>query len=361
MPNEVFNYSVFGVFTLDEILMLLGYVAFCLVLVALGFGAYSLLLRRANNKTKSRLDFLDEKWEQLILEVLAGDRPYLYLLEQIKNKDRVYFLNFLLKYAKLIRGEELAILSNLAAPYLPELLPHLKSRDIEIRAGAIHTLATLGYEQYREQLYDALNDHSTYVSIFAVQAIVQNKSIEYFPRVLDAMNRYEFWSIKYLSSLLSRAGVEACPLMRNALNDPNNSDRIRIISAESLLLLNDYQAVESAIHVIHSTSNPELTAAGIRLLAKIGGTQQIKEVLPYIKSQHNSIRIAAVYALAALGRRDEIVPYLVDALNDPSVWVALQSAHGLVRCGAREVLSELGYSYHSRGTLIHQILNEVSV
>jgi HEAT repeat protein len=71
------------------------------------------------------------------------------------------------------------------------------------------------------------------------------------------------------------------------------------------------------------------------------------------------VRAAATRALASLGSADER-EWLRSALEDPSPWVALEAAEGLLESGGADVLRALAASDHPRAVLAQQVLYRVA-
>ena len=115
-------------------------------------------LRFTNQRTARRKERRAKRWEPAMLEVLGGAAPPEAIHDRVDEKDGMLFLSFLLGYAKLLRGEERALVREMAAPYLPLVIPRLGRGVAESRGNAVLMLARMGMPTYATEVAGALSD-----------------------------------------------------------------------------------------------------------------------------------------------------------------------------------------------------------
>ncbi len=102
-----------------------------LLFLSLFFTFLTFLFRFRNNRHERIRNQLQSRWKETLLDVLAGDASEEELHNQVQPQDSLYFIDFLLKHARILRGEEYQLIQRLAKPYLPVLKQRLHSRDVE--------------------------------------------------------------------------------------------------------------------------------------------------------------------------------------------------------------------------------------
>lgn len=370
--------------------------------LALAFSVSAISFRRENNKKAERWNRLETQWEPLILSVMEGEGRPEAVWEHVEKKDRLYFIDFLMRFARRFRGEELQVLSDLARPFLGEVAGHLKSHPPAQRARAIQALGFLGFRHYVNDIVAALNDTSPLVAMVAARVLAQREHPQYVSQVVDALHRFDDWSPKFLAAMLSAVGPEAAPVLREAYADSSRPLNIRAVSAEALRELNDFPAADLAAKVLGEEREPEsavhregapkeaemaaprpempavavdeerleegpisdqpnphrdLIASSLRLVRSMGRPAHAEMVRPLCSSVDFVVRAFACRALGKIGSRSDIAR-LEAALMDASIWVALHAARALRELGADDTLREIAAQKHPRMGVASQVLAE---
>jgi len=328
-----------------------------LLIVSMVFAAVALLLRLRNDRFDRHTRALTERWEPVMLEVLAGAKPGSALTGLVSQGDRSAFLRFLVGYARRLRGDERATVQTLAAPLLPELVATLGRGSVERRGLAVHYVAELGLPDYAEHVARALEDPSPEVALVAARGLFREGQERHFPRVLAQLPRFAHLSRTFLSSLLARGGAGAAPLLRDILADPGRAAEQRAIVADALTLLGDLASVPIAVAHLKATDDRELLTACLRLVRRLGHREHLVAVRPLVLSRDPIVRAAAAGACGALGGPAE-VPLLQNTLDDQHYWVSLQAARGLMALGDQITLRKLATSSSPWALLARQVLAE---
>ena len=341
----------------DRIFLLLAVSIAVFFLFAILFAIYAILLRIANIRKASRWGALEAAWEEEILEVLSGAHEPAVLWQRVNKRDALYFVEFLLRYARRLRGHERMILTELARPFLKQVADRVKGGDPERRAMAVQMLSALGLDDYIRELMAALDDPSPLVAMVAARALAREEYPEYAEIVLEKLHRFENWSQNYLASMLAAVGPGVTPALRETFSDLDKPPRVRAVAAEALQELSDFAAADFAALVLETETDRDLIAASLRLLGRVGRPEHLASIRALCTSSDFVIRAHAVSALGRIGEEEDIQP-LRQAFEDPSQWVAIHTAWGLKEAGCVKVLREIAESEHPRADLAREILTE---
>jgi hypothetical protein len=326
-----------------------------LLVLALAFGVLALLIRYRNRGRLRRWERLRAAWEPSLLEVLAGGEGAEALLARVAPRERILFLDFLLGFAKRLRGRELDTLGELARPFLPLVAARSRHRSGSKRARAVQILGTLGLPEHEEHVLAALDDPSPVAAMVATQSLTRTGRVEFLEPVLTRLHRFRAWRRSYLSGMLARMGSQAIPPLRSTLADAEQDSSVRSVVADALLGLPDPSVAETAARVAVEEDDPGLQVACLKLLAKVGTDAHRPAVLALAESWHFAVRSHALRALGALGGPEDI-PLLEAGLDDPSPWVALEAARGLRAMGSTGRLEALASVESPRAALAREVL-----
>jgi HEAT repeat protein len=339
------------------------------LVLALGIGFLFLLsviftlfifgLRVRNNLRERRREDRVERWTRITLDVLAGDGETERLEREVSPRERIHYLEFLEGYARRIQGPEVDRLTEMAAPFIAEIVPRLDDRNLYRRAQAVQTLGRLGFDRHREEIGAALDDPAPFVAMVAAQAIIADGDRELSIRVLDRLDRFDSWSVESLTELLSGPGPKILPELRSVLPDRSRKPWVRSVAARALGELHDPQGAEVAAHLIPDESDPDLLTDLLRLLAEAGAPDHLSLARFHLTSDHDAVRGAAFRVVGSLGRKEDL-PVLRAGMDDPSPWVAMKAARGMLRVGGGEILREISASEHPKASLAGQILGEMA-
>ncbi len=330
---------------------------FLLVVLAVALAGYTLLLRVRNDLGNRRWKRLSARWEEPVLNALLDPEAEGRVHAAVEPRHRLRFVRFALEYSRRLKGEEREVLRALALPYLGPIADRAVSPRVEVRIRAIQTLGTLGLPRYSSEVLTALDDPSPLVAMVAARSLCRVEYPEYAHAVLRRLARFEGWSPGFMSSMLAAVGSGAAPALREALADDGAEPSVRAVAADALRLLSDLESGDVAARVVGAEADPELVAAALRLLTVVGRPEHVSVIRACCASPDFSIRASALSALGTLALSEDR-PRLLGAMSDPSPWVAIQAAKGLIAAGSRSLLQDLGDSDHPRALLARQILLE---
>lgn len=334
-------------------LLLLGNLVFGAAAALLAVVA--VILRWRNDLKARRWARLEKRWETVALEVVIGLDPPEKIWKLVDDRDRLYFVNYLLRFTKRVSGSERRIVDEVAAPYLDLIVPQLKRRTPEYRARAVQTLSRLGSRRYSEVILTALEDPSPLVAMVAARALARQENPAYAAAILSRMHRFDHWRPSFLASMLAAMGPAVAPALRKALADPAYAVRVRCVAADALRELHDYSSADTAAEVLQEPVGRDLAAAVLNLLAHVGRAEHLPAIRKHALSPEPIVRARAVMALGHVGATEDL-PFLVGAFHDPSSWVALRAAEALFEARAQDRLESLAHLDIPRARLAQQIL-----
>ena len=349
----------------DPVLRLAVAAVLGMIALTLAFMGYALLLHVGSVRTERRRRALEARWRTDLLDAATGEvgearadsersvDPEL----EVAPEDQVLFLELLTRYARALEYPERRVLEERALPYLPALHRSLEDRDAYRRAHALDLLGELGFDAAQERIVAGLADGSSLVAMVAARALARRGRAEHLPPLLAHLGSFENWSVGYLSSLLSSFGPDSAPELRWLVTDVEAPPRVRSVAAQALAAVNDLEAVDPATALLPGERDPELQADLIRLIGKLGRPDHLAHVRPLAASPAPHVRAAVVRAVSQLSdRRSSDVELVAGALDDPSPWVALQAAQGLLGLGRVEDLGRLAASSSPRAALASEVL-----
>jgi hypothetical protein len=343
----------------DRVLLLVTGSILLLAALSIGFALAAVLLRMRNNHVARRWDRCEREWEPVLFDVMAGAVPPDRLAREVRRRDEAYFLGLLSRLARQVRGPELARLAEAAAPFLARPAADLRRGAPEERALAVAALGLLGGPAHVRLVIDALDDPAPLVAMSAARALTRRRDPEHAAALLARLDRLRHWRPGFLAAMLAALGPDAAAALRRTLADAGAASAVRVVAAEALLRLNDPGAAGPAAGVAAADPDPEVVAAALRLLARVGDGSHLAPVRRLAASPVEIVRIGAVRALAALGEPADL-PLLRQALDDPSIWVAEHAARGLARGPGRALLAAMAESGADRARLAGEALAEVT-
>lgn len=348
----------FGVSSLrDEILWAIILIVLFLCLCVLAIALLAVSLHVSNGRIASRRARWEVVWQRRLIEVLVAGAPSPRLWTTVRSRDGLYFVDFLLKHACRLSGEERDLLARLARPFLPEVAARAGARDPAMRGRAIHTLGFLDPATWSGRVVCALDDPAPFVALAAARALAGGNRPEQARAILARIERFPREGVNQLASLLSRIGPLAAPVLREALEDRGNPPRTRLVAARALLYLRDPAAGTLLPRLLPFEKDRDLLTALLDLAQAEGGGEILPTVRRMLSSSDPFSRIHAVSALGKIGGKPD-VEHLMAALNDPSAWVALKAARGLRARGETDSLRALARSGAPRASLGRQMLLE---
>ncbi len=312
------------------------------------------LLSKRRTQTRQR-DL--ERWQQTLLDILAGDTPPETLSDQVEASQRRRFLSFLVAYATTVKGRALTRIRAVARPFLSITKKNLHAGSRMVRAQTVRQIGLLGGEDYAPVLDEALDDRSDFVSFIAFQHLAKWVGPDEAPRLLDTVPHLSRVDRVQLVSALAEIGEEAVPFFRKELRNEDRTSFERVVCAETLRWLGDGDAAPAAVDLLKTSDNdPELTAALLRLLSRVGSTQHAVVVRSHCRSDVSFVRIQATRALGQLGGEKDVACLTDRIRNDPSRWVALSAAQSLAELGRTEQLRHLSDRGDDRASIAADLL-----
>jgi len=341
----------------DRIFLLLGLIVAILLVLVIIFAILTIFLRLRNIRTAELWGQLEARWEPIILEVMTGDRSPEDAHRFVGAGEAFYFLDYLMRFANRFLGQEAAVITDLARPYLVGLVDRLPTADPPRRARAIRTLSILGMEDFAPVVVEALDDPSPLVAMIAARALARKNQPQYAGELLARLDRFDNWSLNYMISMLAGMGPEIAPELRRTLADTEVLPQTRAVAAGALRELNDYESAQSAAQILETETDRELLAASLRLIGDVGSPEFLDPIRRLSRSDDAIVRGLALRALGRLGKSEDL-PLLRDGIDDESQWVALHAARGLRRVGGIHLLEELLAAHHLQSDLVRQVLAE---
>jgi len=352
----------------DLILRLAVGSALVLVLVTILFMLYALVLHIRGIRITRRREELEARWRERLLAAATGDTPLDTPPDpgtvgkasiEIDPKDQILFLELVTAYARALRGPERRQLEHVAGPYLGALDPMLDDPDPYRRAYGLDLLGELGFEAARDRIVRGLHDESGLVAMVAARALARHADPAHVPLLIQRLDAFENWSTSYLANLLRSFGPGAAPALRTLAMNRSTTGQFRCIALQALRDLNDLESVGPAAAALSQESDPEVQAGLIRILGTLGRPEHLDQIRPFARDARSEdhVRAAAIQAVGTLSdQRASDVAMVSDALDDPSPWVALQAARGLLALGREAELAELARSSSPRANLAAEVL-----
>ena len=340
----------------DVLLIVIVATAFFTMLAFLAaVGALGLHLWHRGRARRARQRELE--WRPFLLDGLAGARPPEALVNRVAEDEGRAFLAFLVPYALAIEGEEEQFIRAVAAPFLDIVRGSLSSRRPMERAQAVRRLGLLGGTRYTAALRDALTDPSLVVAQTALGWLARRGTVDDARLILEHLDRFAGADRRQVSSALVELGEGAAPLFREALTDEARSTFVRVVCAEALRWLGDGASADVAASLLDSGGeSPELTAALLRLLRRVGRRTHTPIIRRYCDAEIPFVRIHAARALGQIGTPDDEA-LLADLVEfDEARWVALSAARSLVELDRPGAIHHLRDSDHPRASLAQGVL-----
>jgi len=330
-----------------------------LLAVTAGFMLVALGLRFKNAHRAAAWARREAAWDPLIVDVAHGLRPPEDLLALVDPREALPFLEYLLRYARRLRGPELTVLHRLAEPFLPRLVGRASHRAQPVRALAVQALGALGLPPYEDVVIAALDDPAPYVALVACKALVQGGGDRYLEPVLARLHRFDHLRGSFLAAMLASTGPGAGPALRRALVEAPYPVSVRIIAARTLMEMHDLPAADVAADLLRHPQDRELAAALLRLLAQVGRPEHRPAARPYLEDEDFVLRAMACRVMGAVGTAEDQEVLARMLFGDASRWVAINAAHALLVMGGQVRLRALAGAAHERASLAAQVLAAV--
>lgn len=302
---------------------------------------------------------LHTAWKGTLLDVLAGDAAPESLRDQVPLHQARRFLTFLVPFATTVEGEARTLITRLATPYLTHLEADLTQSRPGTRARIVQLFGLLGDTSARAVLRRHLQDPSRLVTFTAFCWLSRRGTPADTVALINHIDQLSDVDVSQLSSSLVHLGSAAAPTLRTHLQSDDLSTVARVVCAETLRWLGDADAAPLAVRLLDAAPPPELAAALLRLLRRVGCPEHAPRVRAYCDSDVSFVRIHAARALGQIGHPDQDRPRLrrmVTGADDRSV--AFNAAKSLTELGQTTPLHHLSQTPHDRASLAASILQE---
>ncbi len=321
-----------------------------ITLCAVAFVGASVVLRARNNRIARRWAKLEARWDPVMLDVLSGTAPVDALEVLVGPEEGRRFVEYLMRYARRIRGAERVLITGLAGPHLYLVSGDLANGNVERRARAAQMLGELGPVRYRSDLFAALDDRAPLVVMIAAVALSRHYRAADVLQLIQSVNRLSLLTNRMLVSMFQRLGPESAWAFRQTLADRAQSPKLRSVAAKVLAAFNDQDATAIAAAVAEEADDVDLRVATLQVLERVGSVEHLPLARQLVKDPVAAVRGSAIKILGKLGGEED-VPILVDALEDPVSWVAIHAAEGLRRAG-RGVLEAVAEVRQRRSSMV---------
>jgi len=315
------------------------------------------VLRARNALVARRWARVERRWHDLLLHVIAGQRPIAELYAAIRRGEERYLLEVVARFARRLRGDERVRCTEVVRPYLPLLVEQAGHRDAGFRAQAIHALGLVGMERHAQVVCAALDDPSEFVGMTAMRALARPEQAAHAPELVARLGRFEAWDGGFLASILAAIGPAVSPPLCEVLADGRRGNQVRWVSAEALRKLHHLPAGVIAASVAERSSDRDLVAACLRLLEAVGHAGHLPVIRALAASPDEVVRQQAVRALGTL-EDPARMPGLVKHLYDPSPWVGLEAGRVLARFQGGRLLSSAAAGTGDAAAIAGQALME---
>ena len=345
-------------FLLHPSLRLLGQTTTVVVFTAAVFFAVVLVLHARHRYVTRRRLALEARWEPGLLALMAGESGAPAFWRQVDPRDYPYLLDYLLRFAFVVKGESRRRLDALARPFLRSAARKLRSRSPETRAHAVHALGAFGMQPHRARLVNALADASDHVALVAARALAASPDPLHAEALLGALDRFRALGPHVNASLLSGVAPGLIPLLLRLFADASRPVHTRLAAADALRWAGSPDAADVARAVLFAELDRDVRAASLRLLRAVGTDQHADAARFMAEDDDPVVRMHALTALARVGEPRD-ARYLEAALADTSRWVSLRAARGLRELRATDVLERIAHDdAHTGAAVARQTLGE---
>ncbi|MBX3651966.1 MAG: HEAT repeat domain-containing protein [Burkholderiales bacterium] len=201
----------------------------------------------------------------------------------------------------------------------------LQTSDLRLRLIAIITLGHLGDRQRWPELRALVSDSSPMLSLAAARALLDIDARATLPWLVMVMAAREDWPLARLVAMLKEAGPDqvTAPLVAALQAAGSPAQTVRLL--RMLEVAHSGPAGAAAARVVRESEDPEVIAAGLRLL---GDPRDLE--LARVCAVHASwvVRVAAARLLGRIGEPGDR-RLLACMLGDAHWWVRYHAARAL--------------------------------
>lgn len=208
------------------------------------------------------------------------------------------------------------------------IISAFSSTDENLREEAVIALSELANAKAVFPLITALQDRSPYVRRSAAEALGKSGSSKVVKPLIEALTDDDRYVREMAAQALGHLGKIAIPSLLQSISDPDW--RIRVGVVVSLRVSTNFVDPDPIIRILADKSI-YVRREAVKTLGRIGD----KKILPYLVEATNDpdagVRLRAVRAVAKVGSRDNILPILQRCMQDSDSAVRLRANEELQR------------------------------
>jgi hypothetical protein len=337
-------------------LILIVSVMFLAVIVVL-LALITLSLRLKNTLKAKRFRKLENIWQPLVLDVLDGKMAPVEIQKFVARKDHLFFIQYLVRITRQLRGEEQVVVKGLSEPFLHLLLRKLSRSHFDDKILALHLLSFIGIKGFEKQVKKIYLHANRAAGIVALRAMCQPEYNAFYPYILEHIDRFKNWNHNILASILANGGPDVAFWFRQIVADANRLEWTQILACDTLRLLSDIEAASIITQRIQQTTSRELLTAFLRYLEVAGSYKHMEEISYLAMSEDYVVRTNVIRTIGNVAP-DSHIELLSEALSDPANWVVLNAAIALAKGGHGYILMDMISKKHPRSTIFNQVLAE---
>ncbi len=310
--------------------------------IGLGIIGFSLLMLVAVFLLRLRLVLRTRRerryaaqWQPLLAECVFGVPE---VLPVVPRPMRYHFMKLWNHHHESLEGSARGNLEVLARKMGIDAVARdmLQSGDLRERLIAIITLGHLGDRQRWQELRALVSHPSPLLSLAAARALLDIDAEATLAWLVMVMAAREDWPLARLVAMLKEAGPDRVSLPLVAALKAGGSPRQTVRLLRMMEVAHTALAGEAAARVVRESDDPEVKAAGLRLLSdprELGLARSC--------ALHESwvVRVAAARLLSRIGEAGDR-QLLVAMLQDAHWWVRYHAARALIALpstGAEEI------------------------
>jgi hypothetical protein len=337
-------------------LILIVSVMFLAVIVVL-LALITLSLRLKNTLKAKRFRKLENIWQPLVLDVLDGKMAPVEIQKFVARKDHLFFIQYLVRITRQLRGEEQVVVKGLSEPFLHLLLRKLSRSHFDDKILALHLLSFIGIKGFEKQVKKIYLHANRAAGIVALRAMCQPEYNAFYPYILEHIDRFKNWNHNILASILANGGPDVAFWFRQIVADANRLEWTQILACDTLRLLSDIEAASIISQRIQQTTSRELLTAFLRYLEVAGSYKHMEEISYLAMSDDYVVRTNVIRTIGNVAP-DSHIELLSEALSDPANWVVLNAAIALAKGGHSYILMDRISRKHPRSNILQQVLAE---
>jgi hypothetical protein len=267
----------------------------------------------------------DAAWQPLLAECVYGVPA---VLPRVPRTMRYHFLKLWNHYHESLDGAARANLRALALAMGLDAVARgmLRSRDLRLRLIAVMTLGHLGDHECRDELRALVSDSSPLLSLAAARALLDIDADSTRDWLVKVMAERKDWPLARLAAMLREAGpdIMTAPLIAALQAAENASQTVRLLRL--LETAHTKPAGEAAAAIVRASAEPEVVAAGLRLLRDPRDLDLVRSCAVHPEWV---VRAGAARVLGNIGQSEDR-RLLAGMLGDAHWWVRYRAAKALI-------------------------------